>query len=64
MVERAVLPIFDRKEGKDSEDDQRIRNMFKGFKGFGRCSKVSEDVLPWNCGRTCGSTNFWGRNGF
>ena len=40
MVERAVLLIFDRKEGKDSKDDQRIRNMFKGF---GRYSKESED---------------------
>ena len=40
MVERAVLLIFDRKEGKDSEHDPRIRNMFKGF---GRYSKESED---------------------
>jgi len=38
MVERAVLLIFDRKEGKDSEYVQRVRKIFKGV---GRSSNDS-----------------------
>ena len=31
---------------------------------FGGEMALERAVLPWNSGRTSGSTNFWGRNGF
>ena len=38
--------------------------VFSGLFCLGEKWFLERAVLPWNHGRTGGSTNFWGRNGF